>query len=241
MSSPEVIYEDEDFVAVNKPAGMLVHADGSKAGAQGSKLNHPTLVDWLMRHYPEIQGVGDDLKVRPGIVHRLDKDTSGVMLVARNQKYFEYLKRLFKNHAIKKVYLALVWGVPKERRGLIDKPIGIKPGTIKRSVFSKKFQKTATTRYEIIKSFEGRAALVKALPETGRTHQIRVHLASIGCPVINDPLYNKKRDGIIGEGRLMLHSASIEFEKEPGKRIVLEVNLPEDFSIAMEDLLDDVK
>src|SRR6266436_109346 len=130
---PKIIHEDKNFLVVNKPAGLLVH--GVKVKNPGPRTAEQTLVDWLLKNYPEVKTVGDDPAMRPGIVHRLDKETSGVMLVARNQKTFEYLKSLFQAGQIRKTYLALVLG-KTPRDGIIEKPIGIRNGTLKRSVNS---------------------------------------------------------------------------------------------------------
>ncbi|MEK7146632.1 MAG: pseudouridine synthase, partial [Patescibacteria group bacterium] len=150
---PSVIYETADFVAVNKPAGLLVHRIKLKM-ENGERGMEPTLVDWLLKKYPEIKNVGDDPKNRPGIVHRLDKDTSGVILIARNQKFFEYLKNLFQNHQIKKTYLALVYGKLQSKTGVIEKPIALKSGSLKRTVrISDKVRmvKEAVTEYKVKK------------------------------------------------------------------------------------------
>ena len=134
------IYEDKNFLAVYKPAGLLVHPAGnSKQEIQSPK--QLTLIDWLIKKYPEIKTVGDDPKTRPGIVHRLDKDASGVILIARNQKYFGYLKNLFQTRQIKKNYLALVYGKLEPKVGIIKKPIRLKSGTIKRTVWEAKWKK----------------------------------------------------------------------------------------------------
>ena len=122
-----VIYEDENILAVNKPAGLLVH------GVINNK--EKTLVDWLLKKYPEVKNVGDAPEIRPGIVHRLDKDTSGVILICRNQNFFKYAKNLFQEHKIKKKYLALTYGEIKPKSGIIEKPIAIKSNTIKRTVW----------------------------------------------------------------------------------------------------------
>ncbi|MBI3589444.1 MAG: RluA family pseudouridine synthase [Candidatus Liptonbacteria bacterium] len=229
---PEVIYEDRNFLAVNKPAGLLVHASNLKLKNKNEKLLEPTLVSWLLYRYKEISKVGDDPKVRPGIVHRLDKDTSGVMLIARNQKYFDYLKKLFQEHKIRKTYLALVYGIPKEKKGVINKPIALKPGTTKRSVFGGKMEKEAVTEYNLVEGFNETSdkvfSLLEVHPRTGRTHQIRVHLASIGCPVLNDQIYAPKKEKV-GSGRLMLHALSLEFTNETGKKILIESELPKEF------------
>jgi 23S rRNA pseudouridine1911/1915/1917 synthase len=218
---PKIIYEDKDFLAVYKPAGLIVHKTKNK--------EEYSLVDWLIKKYPEIKNVGDEPVLRPGIVHRLDKDTSGIMLVARNQDTFNYFKNLFQKHLIKKTYLALVWGKPKENKGIINKSIGLKSGTTKRSIHSSKMQKQAITEYKVLKSFKDEKgnllSLLEVFPETGRTHQIRVHLKSIGCPVCGDKLYGKKDDGF---KRLMLHCLSLEFSINNSK-IKIEFEIPKEF------------
>ncbi|MBI2515004.1 RluA family pseudouridine synthase, partial [Candidatus Wolfebacteria bacterium] len=214
-----VIFEDKNFLALYKPAGVLVHEvrsmsvrGGSAFGgkhetknASGFKLHDSTLVDWLLKLYPEVKKVGDEPKTRPGIVHRLDKNTSGVILVARNQPYFEYLKKLFATRQIRKTYLALVWGKVEPKVGRIKKSILIKSGTIKRTVFKGRMEKAAVTEYKVLKNFnfprqsassprQSAFSLLRVTPLTGRTHQIRVHLASIGHPIVGDALYGKKEN-----------------------------------------------
>lgn len=224
MIEPQIIYEDENILALNKPAGLLVH--------KTYNYQQPTLVDWLLKNYSEIKSVGENLDIRPGIVHRLDKETSGIMLVARNQKTFEKLKDMFKNHQIKKTYLALVWGVPKQKEKIINLEIGLKSGTIKRSIYSLKFRKKALTYYKVLKSFKDKysrdISLLEIYPQTGRTHQIRVHLKSIGHPICGDKLYGRKNDGF---SRLMLHSLSLQFGLESGKILKLEAEPPPEFKI----------
>lgn len=226
----EVIYEDKDIVVVNKPAGMTVH------GVAGKTSPQPTLADLLLKRYPEIKMVGDEPILRPGIVHRLDKDTSGVMIIARNQDTFEYLKSLFKTRDIKKTYIAIVSGIPKERQGIIDRPIGIRNGTTKRSVRSEKMAKPAVTEYTVLKTTrandgfgrESPFALLSVSPRTGRTHQIRVHLMSIGHPIVGDVLYGPKKQPPWVD-RLMLHAASIEFSNRAGGRLRFDADTPEEF------------
>lgn len=225
---PQIIYEDENFIAVNKPAGLLVH--------QASDSDEKTLVDFLLKKYPEISTVGDDPRIRPGIVHRLDKDTSGVILIARTQKYFEYLKNLFQFHQIKKTYLALTYGKIELKEGIIEKPISFKTGSVKRTVWKGKDEKSAITEYKVKKYFnlEGQDySLVEALPKTGRTHQIRIHFSSIGHPIVGDKLYGAKKanpsaDGLFNLNRQFLHAQSLEFTTEDGKRIKIEADLPEE-------------
>lgn len=234
MQEPEIIFENDDFLVVNKPAGLMVHAArvSARRAADAARVAEPTLVDWLIVRYPEIKNVGDDPALRPGIVHRLDKATSGVMLVARTQGSFERLKKLFQEHRIRKTYYALVSGVPKNKVGIIDAPIGIKSGSLKRSVHSHKMAKPAVTKYSIIKTIEKsggeKNALLKVNPETGRTHQIRVHLASIGHPIVGDLLYGGKTNAVAAS-RLMLHAAALAFSDDNGNRFEFEAPLPGGF------------
>ncbi len=223
MLSPEIIYEDENFLAVNKPVGVLIH----KVKSSKFKDSEETLVDWLLKNYPEVKNVGDEPEIRPGIVHRLDKDTSGVVLIAKNQKYFDYLKSLFEKNEIKKTYLTLVWGKVEPRSGIIDKPIGITK-TVKRTIGKGKMLKEAITEYKVIKFFPF-FSLVKVFPKTGRTHQIRVHLSSIGHPIVGDLLYSRKQNPF-GLKRQFLHAESLEFNLMEGGHIKIEAELPEELN-----------
>lgn len=253
-----LIYETRDFIAVNKPAGVLVHPIKDS--------REETLVDWVLKRYPEVKNVGDDPAIRPGIVHRLDRDTSGVILIARNQEFFEYLKNLFKTHQIKKTYLALVWGKLEPKSGEINIPIGIKSGTIKRTVWQKRAKdlKEAITEYRVKKyfpsSFKDLSAeqisakrlslkgegfsLVELNPKTGRTHQIRIHLASVSHPVVGDKLYGFKKteNSCLPAGRpfdlsrQFLHAFSLEFSTADGHRIKIEAELPEELRMIIDTL-----
>ena len=233
MLQPKIISKNKNFLVVNKPAGLLVHK--SVLNREDLNIDEKTLVDWLVKKFPQIKNVGDDIKNRPGIVHRLDKETSGVMIVPLNQKYFDYFKGLFQDHKIQKTYTALVYGVIRSERGVINKPIGIKSGTTRRSVRSAKMSKEAITEFEVIKRFKkGNQdfSLLKVYPKTGRTHQIRVHLASIHCPVVGDKLYGRKNDLLIGSklNRQFLHASSIEFIDKDGKFLKFSVGLPNQLS-----------
>ena len=221
MEKIDIIFENEDFLVINKPAGLLVH-----------QINKPekTLVDWLINRYPKIKEVGED-KTRPGIVHRLDRETSGLLLIAKNQKAFNYFKKLFQEHQIKKGYFALVYGEFKNKKGEINKPIGIVASSIKRSTAAKKMKelKEAVTEYEVIKSFEyegEKFSLLKVFPKTGRTHQIRVHLSSIGHPILGDKIYGRRRQNF--SPRLFLHAYLLEFKAPNGSVLHLESDLPSD-------------
>lgn len=230
MKDVKIIYEDDDILAVNKPAGLLVHC------AENSK--EPTLVDWLVKNYSKIKNVGGD-QSRPGIVHRLDKDTSGVLLAAKNQKAFEYLKQQWQERIIKKKYLALVHGIVKNDKGLIELPIAkSKKDFRKKAVHGKLAGKIreAVTEYKVIKRFPGHT-LVEVSPKTGRTHQIRVHLKAIGHPIVCDKLYGfKKQVCPFGLGRHFLHASSLEFNLPSGGRIKLEADLPDDLQATLTKL-----
>lgn len=231
---PRVIYEDENFLAIDKPAGLLTHPTASS--------KEDTLVDWTLKRYPEIKKVGDP--DRPGIVHRLDRDTSGIILVSRNQKYFEYLKNLFQARAIRKTYRALVYGRVMPKKGIIEKEIKVKSGTTKRTVFKGRSEKAAVTEYKALKHFalilpnglKSHFSWLEVSPLTGRTHQIRVHLASIGHPVVGDKLYGPKKPKEVqlpNINRQMLHAYSLEFSSAPSKRLKLIANPPEDMRVAL--------
>jgi len=231
---PKVIYQGNDFLVLNKPAGLIVHPVKSS--------DEESVTKWLLKNFPEVKSVGDNPEERPGIVHRLDRDTSGVLVVARNQKAFEYLKNLFQTHQIKKTYLALVCGWLKEKEGLIDKPIGILSGSVKRSVHVKtaRMIKEASTKYKVKKELEihnEKLSLLEAEPLTGRTHQIRVHLNSIGHPIVGDKLYGgKKSFGAaqdLGLSRQFLHADSIEFALPDGSKLKVGADLPEELNLIL--------
>lgn len=220
-----VVFEEKDFVVLNKPAGVLVHA------TRGHEALAPTVVDFVLRKYPEARSVGDDPETRPGIVHRLDKDTSGVLVVARTKDFFSHLKGLFQKSMVRKTYCALVWGrVPLE--GVINMPIGLKPGSVKRSGRARnmKMIKEAVTEYAAILRFtyeEDDFSFVRVFPKTGRTHQIRVHFLEIHHPIVGDQLYGKKKNPWNLE-RQFLHAESIEFPMPDGRRFRIDAELPDE-------------
>ena len=193
----DIFYEDEDIIVVNKPAGMLVHpAHGAYSG---------TLVNALLYHYQELSDL--NTSVRPGIVHRLDQDTSGLILVAKNNNAHAHLARQFKDHVVKKRYIALVEGKVEFDEGLIDAPLG--RHDLHREKMDVQFDndaKDAETFYRVLK-YSDNATLVALCPKTGRTHQLRVHMAYIGHPILGDEKYGKKNNF----PRLALHAQSIGF------------------------------
>ncbi len=226
-----VVYEDQHLLVINKPAGLIVHP-------KNATDQQPSVTAWLIERYPELANVGEPFIAsgtpvpRTGVVHRLDKDTSGLLLVAKTNDAFLYLKNLFQTRKIKKSYLALVYGHPKESAGVIDAPlgrIGMKRTT---RINEEKLQdkKEAVTEYRTLRSFK-EYAFLEVSPKTGRTHQIRVHLKSIGCPIVGDPVYAPKDWPLPSElTRLFLHAQKLSFTTPDGKALTLEADLPDDLA-----------
>ena len=229
--NPQIIYEDDDLLIINKPSGLITHP-------KNSEDKQESVTGWLIEQHPEIKMVGED-PLRPGLVHRLDKDTSGLMVIAKNQNSFLYLKGLFQDKKIKKFYLALVNGRPKEPKGIIDAPmgrIGMKRTTQLHGKKKLKDEKTAVTEYSTLKNFRD-FTLLEVSPHTGRTHQIRVHLKSIGTSVAGDPLYgHKNQNGPKQPERLFLHAHKLQFVSPDGKSLAFEMDLPEDLQKFINEL-----
>ncbi|MES3004965.1 MAG: RluA family pseudouridine synthase [Patescibacteria group bacterium] len=235
--TPTILYEDKNILAINKPAGLVVHGDG--------KTNEPVLTDWVLENYPETKNVGEpnrdtqgNVILRPGIVHRLDRDTSGVMLVAKTQEAFESLKIQFQEHTIKKTYHAFVLGEVKDHQGVIDRPIGrsnkdFRMWSAQRGARGE--LRDAVTEYKTLKATK-EWSFVEVEPKTGRTHQIRAHFKAIHHPLVADPLYAPKNSQLVGFKRLALHAYSIEFALLDGTVHKVTAPYPEDFARAM-DLL----
>jgi 23S rRNA pseudouridine1911/1915/1917 synthase len=218
----KIIYEDDDLLVVDKPAGLTVHP------APG----HPehTLVNAILAHFPHLADIGDSL--RPGVVHRLDKDTSGVMLVAKNSAAQADLARQFKSHSVTKAYLALVKGRLEPENGIIEADIGRDPRHRKRMAVVAEGRE-ARTEYRVIK-YIGGYTLLEVRPQTGRTHQIRVHLAAIGFPVVGDKVYGVKSPHL---SRQFLHATRLGFKlPSTGKYIEFESALSPDLEQALEDI-----
>lgn len=216
----KIVYKDKDVLVLNKPAGLTAHAINPE--------QDDTLVNGLIAHYPEIKNVGED-SLRPGIVHRLDKDTSGLMVVAKNNTAFDFLKKQFQERHIIKKYLALVIGQVKDKKGIITKAISLsKKDHRKRSALLDAQAKKAWTEYRILKKFKD-YTLLEVRIKTGRTHQIRVHLASIGHPVAGDQQYKFKRQPeLAGLKRQFLHAAYLKFQLPDGKMMEFKSELPKD-------------
>lgn len=232
-----ILYEDSDVLVVNKRAGCIVHGDG--------RSNERTLADEVVAGHPDIKTVGEPWQAldgttiyRPGIVHRLDRDTSGVMIVAKTQVSYESLKKQFQNREVIKTYRAFVYGNIKEDSGVIDKPIAksrkdfrlwsAQPGARGRS-------REAVTEYSVLKRGEG-VVYLELIPKTGRTHQLRVHLKAIHHPIVCDPLYAPNRPYLLGFARTALHAHTITFADQKGKSVSFAAPLPDDFSAALSEM-----
>ncbi len=235
--TPKVIFEDKDVLVLNKPAGLVVHTDG--------KTKEATVADWVLKHYPKMKEVGEptvlsngDTILRPGIVHRIDRETSGILLLAKNQKAFEFLKKQFQDRTIEKTYLAFVSGELKNKKGVINQPIGRSSTDFRKWTSGKGARGTlrdAVTAYATLETGE-RYSYVEVHPKTGRTHQIRVHFTHIQHPIVGDPLYAPKFGYALGFERLALHAFQIKFMLPSGKELSLEAPLPADFKKALKML-----
>jgi 23S rRNA pseudouridine1911/1915/1917 synthase len=238
-----ILYKSKDMIAINKPAGLVVHGDG--------RTEEKTLVDWIIEKYPDAKEVGEPIALtsgeaihRPGIVHRLDRDTSGVMLVALTQEGFNHLKRQFQDRSLEKKYHAFVYGIMSEDDGVIDRPIArsrkdFRLWSAQRG--GRGEARSAVTHYKVLNRIEFKddapladgATFIEASPKTGRTHQIRVHFKALNHPVVGDTLYAPKREPILGFKRLALHAREITFENMENEEITIQAPYPEDFSLAL--------
>jgi 23S rRNA pseudouridine1911/1915/1917 synthase len=222
----DIIYEDQDIIVINKPRGCVVHP----------AISHPkgTLVNALLHHCKDLSGIGGS--VRPGVVHRLDKDTSGLMVFAKNDNAHQNLSKQIKDRTVKKIYYALVYGIVKKDSGEINEPLGRHPTQRNKIavIKSDKLKKRESlTYYRVLKRFKDYSLLELDL-RTGRTHQIRVHLAYIGHPVVGDLAYTKRKNefGISGQ---LLHAGKLSFDHPvTGKRMTFEAPMPEEMKRILE-------
>jgi 23S rRNA pseudouridine1911/1915/1917 synthase len=219
-----VLFEDADVVVVDKPAGLVVHpAPGHPSG---------TLVNALLHHCRDLAGIGG--RLRPGIVHRLDRGTSGVLVAAKHDDAHLALAAQFRDHTIERVYAALVRGVPGPEAGRVEHAIGRHPHDRKRMSVRTHAGRAAATAWRVRRRFAASgASLLEVRPETGRTHQIRVHLASVGLPVAGDPVYGRNPRLAFGFERPALHAEWLGFDHpRNGVRLRFEAPLPDDFALA---------
>ena len=238
LNKVKILFEDEDVLVIDKPVGLVVHADG--------KTEEPNLCDWILKNYPKLEDVGEPLVLkegteikRPGIVHRLDRETSGVLIIAKNQGSFLFLKEQFQNRKIKKIYNSFVWGEMKEEKGEINRPIGrsrkdFRLWSAQRGTRGK--LREAITEYRVLKKNKDFSFLEINL-KTGRTHQIRVHMKAVNHPVVGDNLYAPKRDFALGFERVALHAFSVSFVLPKGDEIEVKAQLPNDFQKALSFLV----
>lgn len=223
----DILHEDEDIIVLVKPAGLVVHP--------GAGNEEGTLVNGLLFHYPGLSEAADH-PLRPGIVHRLDKDTSGIMVVAKNNRSRLELVRQFKNREVEKIYHAVLTGVPG-KEGTIRKNLGRHPVHRKKRSILTEGGREAVTRWQVLEDFTG-FSLVRLQLDTGRTHQIRVHMASLYCPVAGDPVYGRKKVPFnLKPPRLCLHASTLSFSHPSGgQRLRFTAPLPGDFREFLEML-----
>ena len=241
----ETLYEDEDILVINKPAGLVVHPDG--------RTKEPSVSEWFAKTYPDSKDVGEAIEKtsgevieRAGVVHRIDRDTSGILLLAKTKEGYECLKKQFQNREIEKVYHLFVYGDVKEDRGTINLPIGRSSGDFRKKSAQKSARgemREAVTYFEVLKRSPDKGfTFVEAKPKTGRTHQIRVHFQALHHPILGDKLYGPKiaPRSFNDEGpifhRLALHARRIGFTNLKGEKITIEAPYPEDFQKALENL-----
>lgn len=219
-----IVHEDEDVIVVNKPRGMVVHpAPGHLSG---------TLVNALLHHSPEIADM--DRRLRAGVVHRIDKDTSGLLMVAKNEKAHRFLANQLKLHTVERKYYALVHGEMQHNEGTVDAPIGRDPKDRKKFTVTDKNSKPSVTHFAVAERFKDFTLLELQL-ETGRTHQIRVHMKFIGFPLVGDPMYGRQSDRKLNISGQALHAALLGFEHpSSGEQIVFEAPLPQDMKELLE-------
>lgn len=233
MIDPNIIYEDSDVLVVNKPPHVSVHKDGMR--------EEETVADWFAGKYPEAKGVGEPLVLtngtvvdRPGIVHRLDKETSGVMVLAKNQDAYEFLKKQFQDRETAKTYRAFVWGEMKSDSGTVNLPIGRSQSDFRRRSAERGAKaplRDAETEYEVV-ARGGGFSEVRVRPKTGRMHQIRVHMKALQHPLVGDRLYAPRRDYALGFKRVALHAESLTVTLPSGEKHTFEAPLPGDMEEA---------
>ena len=232
--SKNILYEDADIIVINKPSGIVVHPDG--------RTNEPSVSEWFVEKYPEAKDVGEPLALikRPGVVHRIDRETSGVLLLAKTHKGHEVLKKQFQSREIEKIYHLFVYGNVKDDRGTINLPIGRSNSSFKKwsaERGSRGEKREAITFFQVLKRTEDKSVtLVEAKPKTGRTHQIRVHFKAMHHPVVGDKLYASGKPGLLGFERLALHAREIIFKDTTGGQHRVLANYPEDFKHAVDIL-----
>ena len=277
MKNIKILYEDKNLIVIDKPAGLTVHSSAeqifNKINLKKKKTQEKTVVDFILDYDIKIEKVGESIKSeykgeqvkipRPGIVHRLDKETSGVLIIARNQKTFLFLKDQFQNHKIKKTYKAFVYGYVSDpraslltgKRGIINVPIGRSPKDIRMYTAgrgAKEPLREAVTEYTVLDRFtdtkkeiekkevDHQYSYIEVYPKTGRTHQIRVHMRYINHPIVSDSLYGGSKNFALGMKRLALHAHFITFSLPNGESKTVEAPLPSDFKNVIKTYLNKI-
>lgn len=247
MPQVEIIKQTKDYLVLNKPSGISVHGDG--------KTDQETLTDWLLENFTEVKGVGENIInsngteiEKPGIVHRLDKETSGVILIALNQKAYEHFKKQFKNREIKKVYHAFAYGNIKDDLFTVDASIGKDRKDFRKRTTKNPRGKVRESKTDFRVLGRGATTLklqstdkeekqlfvfIEARPKTGRMHQIRVHLKHRSVPIVCDRLYSPRKEPLLGFKRMALHAKTLFFKDLEGNEIKVESDYPEDFKEAI--------
>lgn len=252
-AEPTIIYEDADMLAIAKPAGMMTHPDQqsiAKRQAENAESVLDTVSDWFAKCYPESAHVGEPqtlpngtVIMRPGIVHRLDRDTSGVLLLAKTQDAHARLKTMFQERIIRKTYLAIVYDSMPTPTGVCTYPIGRSSSDFRLKSAQRGAKGTlreAVTRWETVSVISDKHtpsekyALLKVYPETGRTHQIRVHLKALHHPIVCDPLYAPKRPCVLGLSRVALHAYAIDCTNAAGEPLTITAPIPAEMREAVE-------
>ena len=233
----KILFEDNAILVLQKPSGFVVHPDGKKDKA--------SVTDWILQHYPEIKGVGEPQIIngaaidRPGIVHRLDEETSGALIIAKTQEAFLYLKEQFQNRTIQKEYHAFVWGGFKENEGVIDEPIGRNKNDFRRWHAGRGMRgevREALTSWKVQAQFEHEGekySFINLFPKTGRTHQLRVHMKYIQRPIVGDTLYGPTKPYALGFERVALHARKVAFTDLEGVKREVEAPYEADFEDAL--------
>ncbi len=235
----KILYEDTNILAIDKPSGISVHPDG--------RTREKTITDWILKNYPRMKNVGENevyeiknkkIEIKkPGMVHRLDRDTSGVLLLVKNEKAYQFFKKQFQDREIKKTYIAIVSGHVKNDRGVINKLIGRSPKDFRRYLAGRGARgemREAITKYKVLKRFEDKKGnkftYIELHPKTGRTHQLRVHMKYLNHPIVSDALYNPDNPCPKSISRMALHAKSIKFKNLKGETVKVESKIPEEFT-----------
>ncbi len=234
-----ILYEDTDILVINKPVGLIVHPDG--------RTKEESVSEWFVSKYPEAKEVGEPILqssgqeiVRPGVVHRIDRETSGCLILAKTKQAHAILKEQFQTHEIEKTYHLFVHGDVKDDRGTINLPIGKSVSDFRKYSAqrgAKGEKRDAITFFQVLKRApELGVTLVEAKPQTGRTHQIRVHFQALQRPIVGDNLYAVGKPKLLGFERLGLHAYKVAFRNLKGEKIIVEAPYPEDFQKALKKL-----